>query len=81
MEIKFSYECSELIEKLENDIKEFGDIDMYAYFKKIEGHMVLFKYDFIKEELSSNMLHDDVIIQILKASTILEALENQNSIL
>ena len=30
--MKASYECSELIEELKQDIVEFGDIDMYAFF-------------------------------------------------
>ena len=30
--MKISYECSELIEELKQDISEFGDIDMYAFF-------------------------------------------------
>ena len=34
--MKISYECSELIEELKADIEEFGDIDMYAIFEKIE---------------------------------------------
>ncbi len=32
--MKISYECSDLIEELQNDIVEFGDIDMYAFLKK-----------------------------------------------
>ena len=30
--MKISYECEELIDELKQDIKEFGDIDMYAFF-------------------------------------------------
>lgn len=35
--MKISYECSELIEELEEDIKEVGNIDMYAFFEKVKG--------------------------------------------
>ena len=30
--MKISYECSDLIKELKSDIKEFGNIDMYAFF-------------------------------------------------
>lgn len=30
--MKNSYECSDLIEELKQDILEFGNIDMYAFF-------------------------------------------------
>ena len=81
--MKFSYDCENLIEELENDIREFGDIEMYAFFEKIEGFTILTNYDFIVEEtpLESEELEEDVIIQILKASKILEILEKQNKIL
>lgn len=32
--MKISYECSDLIEELKEDIAERGDIDMYAFLKK-----------------------------------------------
>ena len=76
MEINFSYECSDLIKELKIDIKEFGNIEIYAFFKKIEGHTVLFNYDFIEEKhpLSSLELEKNVIVQILQAKKVLNIL-------
>lgn len=81
--MKISYECSELIEELKEDIKKFGDINMYAFFEKVNGHMFLTNYDFIEEEMSLNVkeLKDDTIIKIMKAKEILDVLEKQNSII
>lgn len=80
--MKISYECSELINELKEDIKEFGDIDMYAFFEKREGYTFITNYDFIEEEkpLDVKELKEDTIIQIMKASEILKILEEQNEI-
>lgn len=80
--MKISYECSELIEELKQDISEFGDIDMYAFFKEINGNTFLVNYDFIEDEmpLTSEELKDE-IAQIMKASEILKILEEQNKII
>lgn len=81
--MKISYECSELIEELERDIAEFGDIDMYAFFEKIKGYTFLTNYDFINEEkpLEVKELKDDTIVKKMKAKEILDILEKQNSII
>lgn len=80
--MKISYECSDLIEELKQDIKEFGDIDMYAFFRNINGNTFLVDYDFIEDEmpLTSEELKDE-IAQIMKASEILKILEEQNKII
>ena len=78
--MKISYECSELIEELEKDIEEFGNINMYAFFEKIKGHMFLTNYDFINEEIPLNVkeLKNGTIIKIMKAKEILDILEKQD---
>lgn len=81
--MKISYECSELIEELKLDIEEFGDIDMYAFFEKVNGITFITNYDFIidEEPLNSDDFKGiDIIIQIMKASEILKILEKQNQI-
>lgn len=81
---KISYECSDLIEELKNDIEEFGNIDMYAFFEKIQGNNFLTNYDFISKEMPLNendFDNKDMIIQILKANEILKILEEQNKII
>lgn len=76
--MKISYECSELIEELKQDIVEFGDKNIYAIFKKINGVMVLYDYDFTENKLQIN---DKEIAQIMKSSEVLKVLEEQNSII
>ena len=80
--MKISYECEDLIEELKADIKEFGNIEMYAFFEKIEGLLFITNYDFIEEEapLTTKELNG-CIVQIMKANDILNILKEQNSIL
>ena len=70
--MKISYECEDLIEELKKDIKEFGNIDMYAFYEKIQGHTFITNYDFIEEEIPLNTkdLKNCVAI-IMKAEDIL----------
>lgn len=80
--MKISYECEELIEELESDIKEFGNIDMYAFFDEVNGYTFLTNYDFIDDEIK--LKTEEIgksIVQILKAEKILEILKKQNEIL
>lgn len=83
--MKISYECEEIIKELKKDIAEFGDIEMYAIFKKIQGYTFLTDYNFIDPNREEEYLKEDLkeaeAIQIMKASKILEILEEQNEIL
>lgn len=79
--MKISYECSELIEELEADIEEFGDIDMYAFFDKINDNLFLTDYDFIDDNDISSREVKNSTVQIMRASKILEVLKEQNSII
>lgn len=80
--MKMSYECSGLIKELNSDIKEFGNIDMYAFFEKIHGYTFLTNYDFIDEKIPLKLeeLKENTVVQIMKASEILKILEEQNRI-
>ena len=71
------------IKELKEDIEEFGDIDMYAFFEKIDGYTFLTNYDFISEEkpLTVKEFKEGTVVQIMKASKILEILEDQNKII
>lgn len=81
--MKVSYECTQLINELKDDIAEFGDIEMYAFFEKIKGYTFLTNYDFINEEkpLEVKELKDDTIVKIMKATEILKVLKEQNYII
>lgn len=81
--MKISYESSELIAELKQDIAEFGNIDMYAWVKEIYGRQFITNYDFIEEEqpLQGNEFDENETILVLKAEKILELLEEQNRII
>lgn len=51
--IKISYECSDLIAELKQDIAEFGEDTMiYVWVKDCDGGIALFtNYDFIVDEM------------------------------
>lgn len=81
--MKISYSCDDIIEELTKDIKEFGDIDMYAIYDEIEGHILLTDYNFIEEDNMEENLKEDFqdntkFIAIMKASKILEILKEEN---
>lgn len=82
--MKISYDCSDLITELKQDIIEFGNIDCIAFFKKIEGQLVLFDYVFdITDEELQKLMQDKEIesCQKMKAENIYEVLLEQNEII
>lgn len=81
--MKISYECEEIIEELKEDIEEFGNIDMYAFFDMIDGVKILTDYTLIVEDmpLKTNEFGDTTEVQVMKAKDILAILEEQNNVL
>lgn len=81
--MKISYECEEIIEELKEDIEEFGNIDMYAFFDTIDGVKVLTDYTLIVEDmpLQANEFDDTTEVQVMKAKDILTILEEENRVL
>lgn len=81
--MKISYECEEIIEELKEDIEEFGNIDMYAFFDTIDGVKVLTDYTLIVEDmpLKANEFYDTTEVQVMKAKDILAILEEENRVL
>lgn len=79
-----SYECSELIEELKQDITEFGGNKVVAVWcKEHEGVTIYTNYDFIEEEepLRESELKDGEFLKQMTMSALLIVLEKQNSIL
>lgn len=78
-----SFESSDLIEELKKDIEEFGNIEMYCFFKEINGIKFVTNYDFIDDEtdLESQKILKDEIVFVMKAEEILKLLEKQNEVL
>lgn len=79
-----SYECSELIEELKEDIKEFGSDKIVAVWcKYIDDVKVYTNYDFITEgePVKKTEVKDDEIMTTMSMSALLILLERQNSII
>lgn len=89
--INESFDCEELIEELEEDIEEFGDIDLFAEFEIYNDKLYLTNYDFIEEDHSiENSLSEEILnkvkkheieLIIMKATDILKILKLQNKII
>ena len=81
---KISYECTELIEELKQDIEEFGGHTVIAVWcKKYEGVTIYTKYDFIEEEIpiQESEIDEGEYIKKMTMTALLIVLEKQNEIL
>lgn len=77
-----SYESSELIADLKQDILEFGnDYIVAVWYKEIDGVTVYTNYDFINEDspIDQSELQDGEKIKPMIMGALLVALEQQNS--
>lgn len=82
--IKISFECSDLIKELKEDIAEFGgDTVVAVWCKDNSGVTIYTNYDFIDEEqpITEKDLDKDEYIEKMTMSTLLILLEKQNEIL
>ena len=82
--IKISYECSELIEELKQDIEEFGgDTIVAVWCKENDGLIFYTNYDFINEEepITEKELQNEEFIKQMTMTTLLILLEEQNEII
>ena len=76
--IKLSYECSDLIEEIKGDIREFGkELEVYALVKDFHGCKIYKEYDFVDTVFEP--LQDE-FIEKLELGRLLELCEQQNSI-
>ena len=81
---KISYECSELISELEQDIVEFGgNTIVNVRCKEYEGVILYTNYDFIDDEipLKESELLDGEFIKQMTMSALMIVLGKQNEIL
>jgi hypothetical protein len=79
-----SYECSELIEELKQDIAEFGSSKIVAVWcKEIQGITVYTNYDYITENqaIDESELESGEYLKEMTMGALLTALEAQNTIL
>ena len=82
--INISYDCSELISELKEDIAEFGENEIvYAWKRQRHGEPDIYvNYDFKTsyKEIEEAKERSE-IIEIIKMGELLKILEKQNSIL
>lgn len=66
-----------LIEDLKKDIKDVGNIDMYALFKNIDGKLLLVDYLFIVSDSPTDYQEftEGTTAVVMKADSILKLLE------
>ena len=79
-----SYECSDLIEELKEDITEFGGDKIVAVWcKDVSGVTIYTNYDFIEEDqpITESELCEGEYIKQMTMTTLLILLEKQNEIL
>ncbi len=79
-----SYECSELIAELKEDIAEFGGNKIVAVWcKDIHWSTIYTNYDFAEDEhpIKKSELKEGEYIQKMTMSALLILLEKQNSVL
>lgn len=82
--MRISYECSELIAELKEDIAEFGgDTIVAVWCKDNSGVTIYTNYDFIDDEdpITESEIEDDEYIQKMSMSALLLLFEKQNEIL
>lgn len=78
-----SYECSELIRELKEDIAEFGgDTIVAVWCKEYKGVIIYTNYDFIEEDIpfDKSELKVEEFIKQMTMSALLIILEKQNEI-
>ena len=84
--MKISYECSELIEEVQEDIAEFtADTKVMVWFRRYPEYNTKFvvNYDFITEDdpITSDEIGENETLNILTLGELLEILQEQNEII
>lgn len=68
--LKYSYECTDLIEDLESDIEEFGNEKVRSYYKRKNGAKLYYDYQFYEDDVIGGSYDDmemESLLQYLKA--------------
>lgn len=81
--ILISFECTELIEELEEDIREFGnDLKVVVWCKKVNGAEIYTNYDFIDDDMpvGKNEIEHDEYLTEMTAGELLPLLKKQNDV-
>lgn len=79
--VSISFECSELIEELKEDMMEFGFNEVVAVWcKEYDGVTIYTNYDFIDElnPIRDTELKEDEYLQEMTIAELLPLLEQQN---
>ena len=81
--ILISFECTELIEELEEDIREFGnDLEVVVWCKKVNGVEIYTNYDFVDDDMpvGKNEIEPDEYLTEMTAGELLPILKKQNEV-
>ena len=81
---RISYDCSDLIEELSDDIEEFGgDTVVNVWCTESQGVTLYTNYDFIDEEapLQEDEIYEDKYIEQMTMTALMNLFEQQNEIL
>lgn len=80
--MRISYECQDLINELAQDIFEFGDFEVYVWFKNICGTIIYTNYDFMENDpIQPEEIGEGEKITTMPATKLLKLLIKQNKIL
>ena len=75
--MKVSFECSELIKELKQDIAEFGDdLELYVITEQVAGVTCYKDYDFEKPQVK-----DHESLKKINAAELMKKYESQNRII
>lgn len=75
--MKVSFECTELIKELKQDIEEFGDsLELYVITEQVAGVTIYKDYDFEKPQIK-----DPESVQRISAADLLKKYESQNRLI
>ncbi|MBN7275493.1 hypothetical protein GNF18_10110 [Ligilactobacillus pobuzihii] len=77
----YSYESTDLINELKQDIAEFGNIELYAWYKTVAGVKLYTNYDFADPDAPidyNREVKSDEDIEVIKGTELLDKLIEQN---
>lgn len=78
---KISYDCSELIEELKEDIDEFGGHNIVNVITEEKHGVTIYKDYFMGDDVSDIVLKDTEKMEKLTMTALLTVYEEENSIL
>lgn len=82
--LQYSFESTALIEELKQDIAEFGNMELYAWYTIRAGVKLYTNYAFPEPEMPldyDKQVKPDEDVEVIRANDLLAKLEQQNSLI